>query len=422
MKMKIFRPSLNKKSKKKILLIGGGLYGCLLAYQFSKKKNYEVILVEKSNKLLSSFNSISIKKLNINNGFHGIEIPRCNDLLDFIKKKLKMEMIVRNKIQKLLIYRSMIDFKDGINKWPKILSNDLKKKFNVKNFKIASYFKNDFKKLIKLCSKRYSNNFKNCYQFFIPWFLPREYKISNIKDEGDLFREKVRNNKVLFQYAQPKEKIFQIFQKKFYNFLNNVGVRIFFNTQVRLEKNNIKILESDQSKTLSYDYFDKIFYCTHSPFLLEYSNIKHLKKLNNYKKFMINLIMKVNTKVNFTEMICLNNSLPNLNRISVLSSSKNYSNLQLEIIQTDMVISKETIALYKKEIKAIFKLKKNPQYYGHKMSRLVFYPSKNWKEKATKFIKNWKEKNNLKIFLRYDLFGAINMAKCWNYAKIDSKL
>ena len=422
MRMKTLQSSLLKKNKKKILLIGGGLYGCLLAYQFSKKKNHEVVLVEKSSKLLSSFNSISIKKLNINNGFHGVEIPRCNDFLDFIKKKLKVKMVIKNKVQKLLINRSVIDFKDGINKWPKILSVNLKKNFDIKNFKVASYFKNDFKKLIKLCSKRYSNNFENCYQFFIPWFLPREYKISNIKDEGDLFREKVRNNKVLFKYGIPNEKVFQILQKKFFNFLKKIGVRILLNTQVRLEKNDIKILEGNQSKTLSYDYFDKIFYCTHSPFLLEYSNIKHLKKLNNYKRFMINLIIKVHTKVNFTEMICLNNSLPNLNRISVVNSSKNYSSLQLEIIQSDMQISKEAIAKYIKEIKAVFKLKKTPQYYGHKMSRVVFYPSKNWKKKTTEFIKNWKKKNNLKIFLRYDLFGAINMAKCWNYSKIDSKL
>ena len=96
---------------------------------------------------------------------------------------------------------------------------------------------------------------------------------------------------------------------------------------------------------------------------------------------MINLIIKVHTKVNFTEMICLNNSLPNLNRISVVNSSKNYSSLQLEIIQSDMQISKEAIAKYIKEIKAVFKLKKTPQCYGHKMSRVVFYPSKNWKKK-----------------------------------------
>ena len=35
--------------------------------------------------------------------------------------------------------------------------------------------------------------------------------IRNLKDEGDLYREKVRNNKVAFQYAVPNKKKFQIF-------------------------------------------------------------------------------------------------------------------------------------------------------------------------------------------------------------------
>jgi len=408
--------------KKKILLIGGGLYGCLLAYQFSKKKNYQITLVEKSNKLLNAFNSVSIKKLNINNGFHGIEIPRCNEFFNFIKKKLKIKMRVKNKTQKLLIYRSIIDFKDGINEWPKILTKDLKKNFIIRNFKIANFFTNDLKKLVNFCSKRYSNKFDDSSHFFIPWFLPKEYKINKINDEGDLYREKVRNNKVKFQYAVPTKKIFQIFQKKFYHFLKKIGVTIYFNTQVKLEKNNFKIIKNNMSETLSYSKFDKIFYCTHSPFLLEYSNIKHLKKLNNYKKFMINLIIKIDKEVNFTEMICINKTLPNLNRISVINANKNKSILQLEIIQNENQISKKIINNFTKELKAIFKLKKTPQYYGHKMSRIVFFPTKIWKKKAAELIKDWKRKNSLKIFLRYDLFGAINMAKCWNYSKSDAKL
>ena len=250
----------------------------------------------------------------------------------------------------------------------------------------------------------------------------QNYKIYKIKDEGDLYRERVRNNKVVFQYAVPTKKIFQVFQKKFYQFLKKIGIKIYFNTQVRLEKNNLKIIRNNISETLSYDKFDKIFYCTHSPFLLEYSNIKHLKKLNSYKKFMINLIIKIDKEVNFTEMICVNKTLPNLNRISVISSNKNKSILQLEIIQNENQISKKIINNFTKELKVIFKLKKTPQYYGHKMSRIVFFPTKIWKKKAANFIKDWKRKNSLKIFLRYDLFGAINMAKCWNYSKLDAKL
>ena len=46
-----------KKNKKYIHIIGGGLYGCLLAHQLLKK-NYKIIIFEKSSELISSFDSI----------------------------------------------------------------------------------------------------------------------------------------------------------------------------------------------------------------------------------------------------------------------------------------------------------------------------------------------------------------------------
>ena len=56
-----------KKNKKCIHIIGGGLYGCLLAHQLLKK-NYKIIIFEKSNELISSFDSIELGNLKLNNG------------------------------------------------------------------------------------------------------------------------------------------------------------------------------------------------------------------------------------------------------------------------------------------------------------------------------------------------------------------
>lgn len=413
---------MRQNQKKKILLIGGGLYGCLLAYQLSKKSN-KIILVEKSDKLLNSLNSVSIKNFRINNGFHGIEIPRCNEFIHFLKNKLNLKLIVKDKIHKLLIFRSIIDFKDGISKWPKSITKNLKKNYIIKkNYNLKDFYKNKLYDLIKTCSKRFNKNFKDCNYYFIPWFLPKDYKMHNIKDEGDIFREKVRNKKVNFQYAVPREKIFQIFQTKFYNILKKRNVSIYLNTRVKLEKNFLEISKKQISKSYKYDKFDKIFYCTHSPFLLEYANIKHLKKLYLYKKYMINLIIEVKTKINLTEMICVNKTIPNLNRISVISSNKKKSFLQLEILQEKTKLSKKFIKKINNELKIVFNLKNNPKYYGHKISRTVFFPSTKWKSNAKKFIKKWQKNNKFKLNVRHDLFGAINMAKSWNYAKTDAGL
>ena len=137
---------------------------------------------------------------------------------------------------------------------------------------------------------------------------------------------------------------------------------------------------------------------------------------------MINLIIEVKTKINLTEMICVNKTIPNLNRISVISSNKKRSFLQLEILQEKTKFSKKFIKKINNELKIVFNLKNNPKYYGHKISRTVFFPSIKWKSNAKKFIKIWQKKNKFKLNVRHDLFGAINMAKSWNYAKADANL
>ena len=55
------------------------------AYLNSKK--YDVTIYEKSNKLLSGFNSIQIGKYKLNNGFHGFEYPRTKQLINFLQNK-----------------------------------------------------------------------------------------------------------------------------------------------------------------------------------------------------------------------------------------------------------------------------------------------------------------------------------------------
>ena len=149
---------MKTKFEKNILIIGASLYGCLLAYQYSKNKNVKVHLVDGSSKLLNSLNFIKINNIKINNGFHAIEIPRASSLVDFLKNKLKLKLSVNDKIQKLLIGRSIIDFKDGYSKWPKKLQKNLKKNFIIKKKdKLKNFYSNKLLKLVNACSSRFNN-------------------------------------------------------------------------------------------------------------------------------------------------------------------------------------------------------------------------------------------------------------------------
>ena len=414
---------IKNKKQKKILIIGGGLYGCLLAYQLSKKNKYKILLIERAEKLLNTFNSVSIGKFKLNNGFHAIEIPRCDDFVKFLRKKLHLKLLVKNKIHKLLINRFIIDIKDSFSQWPKDLTKNLRKNFIIKkNDNLKKFYKKKNMELVKLCSKRFSKKLIDSKHMFIPWFLPREYKLQDMRDEGDRFRYKVRNEIIPFKCAVPKNKIFEILQKKFYSFLKKEKILINLNTQVKFDKKNIE-LTNDKKKTIySYKEFDKIFFCAPATFLLEYANPDHLKKLNRYRGYFTNCIVEIKKKINFSEMICLNRNLLNIDRISVVKSNNNRTLLQLEIWHKDKKLKKHLKNKITNELKIIFKLREKPIYLGHKLSRVVFSPSINWKKNSTKYIKKWLASSKIKLNARYNLSGAINMAKSWNYAKEDSML
>ena len=122
--------------KKDIIIIGGGLYGCILAILASKKK-YNVKIIENSNDILSSLKPIKIGKYLVNNGFHGLDYPRCKNLISF----LQSSGIRLNKIpmKKILIYgKQIVNYNDYFHQYPKVLQKIFVKK-NLKNYSNQSF-------------------------------------------------------------------------------------------------------------------------------------------------------------------------------------------------------------------------------------------------------------------------------------------
>jgi len=408
---------------KNILIIGSSLYGCLLAYQYSKKKNYKVFLIESAKKILNSLNSIKIKSLNINNGFHNIEIPRARSLNKFLKEKLKVKINTKDKIFKILINNQIIDYKSGLKEWPQDLIKDLKKKFTItRKNNLEDFYNSRLLKLVNICSKRYNDKSNEYKHLFIPWFLPKEYRLQS-SDEGDIFRQKVRRGKIKYMYSQPKNILFQVLQKKFSYFLNNSGVKIICNTNVILNKKNIIIKKKNVLSELNNYKFDKVFFCAPAALILKSINSNCFNKLNIYKRFLQNVILTVDKNINFTEMICINKKLPYLNRISVIKNNSitQKSTIQLEIINIKENITSNEMKLILSEVQNIFHLKKKPIFFGYKTSRIMFFPSKTWINEAMRIIKNWKKKSKLNFKMRYS-FGPHNMAKAWKYSVEDSNI
>jgi hypothetical protein len=226
----------------------------------------------------------------------------------------------------------------------------------------------------------------------------------------------MRNNIIRGKFALPKNNLFNIIKKKFFIYLKLKKVKIVFNAEAVLEKNNIEIYT--KNKKISTDQIKKIYYTLPAVFLIKYLNNKHFQKVYQYKKNFLNYLIEINDvnfKHNFSEILTLNKKIWFVNKIYSLNylkfnitDKKKY--LVAEIILDRDKLEKKEIQSLINEIKIIFKLKSNPKLIEYKLTRSIFYLNKKWIEKSSKILKNIS--SNKKIIYNSN-FYPLNMNKVW---------
>ena len=172
----------------------------------------------------------------------------------------------------------------------------------------------DLKKTIYITSKRYSDKYKDTLSFFIPWFLPREFKyISN--DEGSKFREKTKKKNFKNFVSVPENGLFESLSKPFYQYLNSLdNLKIKTNIKANYEDEKITFLKDDKKLNICYDY---MFFCSSPIFFLK-KNQKLLNKLMLNRKIFVCCLIDLRNKIkkDFTEIICMIENFKELSRFT----------------------------------------------------------------------------------------------------------
>lgn len=404
--------------KKKISIVGASLYGCLLAYYMSKK-NYNVTIYEKNNEILRGFNHISIKNHKLNNGFHGFEYPRTKELIIFLKKQIGLNFKKILNVRKLLINQEIIDYTSKLAEMPKNIQKLYVKK-NLKFYKnqnLDFFFKKSFVNKVIKNSKRFSDKFIDCKHSFLPWFLPADVKhLTN--DEGHKFRSLVRNNKLKPYYYYPETGLFKDIKKKFLKKLKDQNIKIKFNSQIQFYKNKIYFLDKNNNKFYA-GKDQRLIFCGSPVILLEHAKPKLLSDLNKFSRNYYNVLIRISKKNKipyFSELLCLNDNIFFVNRISRVFFLENnkYYYIQVEVMIKNIESMNILLNNIKKELLKVFKIK-NLKIIGIKHCRVTYTPSKSWYSKASKICKDFVKKKNIEVD-NY-VFDPLNTAKIWELFK-----
>ena len=365
---------------KKIVIVGSGLTGCLTAFKIAKKyPNFQITLIESSNKILQSFDSIKFSEAKLNNGYHALEINRCKDLFSFFTKNLKLKFICR-KGNRLIIINNYL-LKENLEEkfYPEKLRKCFKKKKILSN-NLNVFYKNilgSFKKTIKETSKRYSNKISEVLNFFIPWFLPKEF-IYISKDEGNTFREKIKKDNKKNLVGIPNNGLVESISKSFKKKLLEISnLKIKLNTSVVYNNKEIYFLNNFKKLNMTYDY---LFICTSPIFFLKKDNKILLNRLTNNQKFFVCCVVEFDKiiKRDFTEIICMIRNFREMSRFSKINFKKNQKKCLIEFIFNDLKTFKKKIT--KKRIESILYNiageKNDFKIIDYKCTRKIFFPEK----------------------------------------------
>ncbi len=415
----------------KINIIGAGLYGVFLAKIINDKlihrnKEFKINLFEKSSSILSAWKSREINQLSINNGFHGIEMPRAQKTFELLRN-----LGCDNSLQKtsnfrlISIDKKLIRFDSQLNDWPRIFHEDFAfflKELNLNDIQDERNFEKNKKyilntkigKLIDKCSKRYGNNLFDSWHLFYPWFFPSEFK-TTYEDEGSLFQLSVRSKKIIPYYIEPIKFVFEDLIPTIEKSLLGKNINIEKNHQVDKEF-LINLMHNNHFQNIN------IWSASSFELLRIFDNKKALKLLSN-KRYIHLLLFNSDICIceflscyerPISEIICIDDDLPGLARISFPKfASVSYINLKnknilVEYFSKEKELSNDEIEEAKKYLSELF----NVQIYftGSCFGRVVYNLTQKNKLQGKQYLDNLISDFDMKVPNVY--WGPINMSKC----------
>lgn len=408
-------------------IIGGGLIGLQIASRLAanarkERSNASINLYDQGDSILRAWDSKICGVHRVNNGFHGIELPRALSIQTFLEECNCKDLLIEiPNIRSLNIEGEHITFDTCLSDWPSRLSEGLSslKLANATDASQESIIDQTISstklgKLILATYARFADTLDECWHLFYPWFFPSDFNFSP-GDEGNDFQNKVRSNQEKSSYLMPNSFLFEDLKGPIDGALQAIGVNFKFNKQLNL----------DVLQELSAKSNNRPIWCASSYSLLQALNPDLARRCISSKRHMHLITISINisdlrklrdSSGNLpSEILCLDTIAPELNRLSFLDySASNSLDCGQQCILLAECFTRSAVVddnFFKKLSSCLRKFfAADLIVEGYSYARPTFSLNPRLLAEATNLIQNYSSENSINIPEIY--YGPINMAKC----------
>ncbi len=393
----------------------------------SDKPSLSITVHDQGASALGSWDSRLCAGYRVNNGFHGIEMPRAHLLADFLEQCGCGSLLREIPNHRLLSVEGQeAAFNSSIDDWPQQLREGLPQL--LVDYSQMQQPKKIIRKALSSTSigKSISNNYhrfaadiEQCWHLFFPWFFPSDFTFQT-EDEGASFQDKVRRKRVSPTYLIPRDLIFENLKAPIIQRLKSQ--HIGFTLGHALSRQDLEDISSSSS--------NKVIWCASSFGLLKALDGSLARKCISATRHMHIALYSVSAKAIRslkerlkylpTEVLYLDSEAPELNRLSFLDYPSAMSDklsssaiVMVEYFTGDRTpseyVSGRIQACLEKQFSSPIVLE--GQTYGRPMyilDRFLIH-------KASDLVENYASEKGIHIPLVY--YGPINMAKCATVAR-----
>lgn len=183
---------------KSVKILGGSLAAALLASELVKREYEVLFFAPEANSIVRGWEHVELGGVNVDNGFHAIDVHRAPRLSHFLCVELGAPfMLDQRDLGLLLDSRLGGSTQIGPSDFESLDGTDSAEKVELTEMTVgtAEHLVSSLEKhradLFKNLAVRYGDEWEDTRHFFIPWFLPHNHLLDS-HDEGDQIRNLMR--------------------------------------------------------------------------------------------------------------------------------------------------------------------------------------------------------------------------------------